>query len=192
MNKILHILKNPFAVIEDRKLLAFGIISFISGVCLAYFFEIQMQILRVNPLKTPTLIESFIGHLIIVLALTAMLYSLGKFINKKTRLLDVINVALISMTPLYLIFFENFNGFMYKQTQRIEEAIRSGNLMEFQTPVLLIVTSILSVLILIYFIYLLFVGFKTVVHAKKTWQYFTFFGLLIITDLICSYLINSI
>ena len=192
MNKLLQYIKNPFETSNDKNLTIIGIILFIIGIILAYFFQIQLQILRVNPLVKLTITDIIIGHLIIMLALTIVYFILGKIINRKTRLLDILNTVLISLAPLYLIFFENINGYMYEEIYQMEEAIKSGGMLNIKTSIFSVIISVISISITIYFIYLLFIGFKTATNAKKIWHYVLFFAILFITDLLCSGLINSI
>ena len=192
MKKLLQILKNPFEISSDKSLTTTGIILFTIGITLAYFFQIQLQILRVNPLVKLTITDIIIGHLIVLSALTIVYFILGKIINRKTRLLDILNTILISIAPLYLIFFENINGYMYYEIYQMEEAIKSGGMLNIKTSIFSVIISVISISITIYFIYLLFIGFKTATNAKKIWHYVLFFVILFITDLICSGLINSI
>ncbi|MDO5637271.1 MAG: hypothetical protein Q4G18_08480 [Myroides sp.] len=192
MKKLLQILKNPFEISSDKSLTTTGIILFTIGITLAYFFQIQLQILRVNPLVKLTITDIIIGHLIVLSALTIVYFILGKIINRKTRLLDILNTILISIAPLYLIFFENINGYMYNEIYQMEEAIKSGGMLNIKTSIFSVIISVISISITIYFIYLLFIGFKTATNAKKIWHYVLFFVILFITDLICSGLINSI
>jgi len=192
MKRLLQFIKNPFEISSDKSLTTTGIILFIIGIILAYFFQIQLQILRVNPLVKLTITDIIIGHLIILSALTIVYFILGKIINRKTRLLDILNMVLISLAPLYLIFFENINGYMYEEIHQMEEAIKSGGILNIKTSIFSVIISVLSISITIYFIYLLFIGFKTATNAKKIWHYVLFFAILFITDLLCSGLINSI
>lgn len=192
MKKLLQFIKNPFEISSDKCLTTTGIILFIIGITLAYFFQIQLQILRVNPLVKLTITDIIIGHLIILSALTIVYFILGKVINRKTRLLDILNTVLISLAPLYLIFFENINGYMYEEIHQMEEAIKSGGILNIKTSIFSVIISVISISITIYFIYLLFIGFKTATNAKKIWHYVLFFAILFITDLLCSGLINSI
>ena len=100
MKKIVQLLKNPFAVLSDKQILLTGIIAFVIGVFLAFQFQIQLQILRINTLKIPSLLEVVIGHLIILICLTISFFILGKVINKKTRFIDILSSVLISLIPL--------------------------------------------------------------------------------------------
>lgn len=192
MNKLLQLLKNPFAIIEDKKLLFFGIFSFIIGIFLAYYFQLQRQILRLNILETPTITQVIIWHFIIVASLAIIFFTLGKIINRKTRFLDILNTVLISLIPIYISFFQNFNNFLTVQTTQMLDAIKDGSIYIQSPPVLFILVGFIGLFLFIYYIYLLFIGFKTATNAKKTSHYVLFFVLLIITDILTSGLINSI
>lgn len=187
-----NILKNPFAVLNEQKLAIFGMAFFIIGIFLAYYFQIQLQILRINILETPTIMQVIIGHCIIVISLTLVFFILGKIINKKTRFIDILNTALISLLPIYISFFQNFNNFLTNETNQIINALKDGSIYNQSPPILLIFVGFIGLFLVIYFIYLLFIGFKTATNAKKVWHYVLFFILLIITDLLTSGLINSI
>lgn len=192
MKKIGQLLKNPFAVLSDKQILLTGVVSFVIGIFLAFQFQIQLQILRINTLKIPSLIEVSIGHLIIVICLTISLFIIGKIINKKTRFIDILSSVLISLIPIYISFFENVNGFLTNETTKIENAVKEGTIYTQTPPILLIIVGFISFCFFIYYIYLLFVGFKTATNAKKTWHYLLFFVILIAIDLLTSGLINSI
>lgn len=192
MKKIGQLLKNPFAVLSDKQIILTGIISFVIGIFLAFQFQIQLQILRINTLKIPSLLEVGIGHLIIVICLTISLFIIGKIINKKTRFIDILSSVLISLIPIYISLFENINGFLTNETTKIENAVKEGTIYTQTPPILLIIVGFISFCFFIYYIYLLFVGFKTATNAKKTWHYLLFFVILIAIDLLTSGLINSI
>ena len=192
MKKIGQLLKNPFAVLSDKQILLTGIIAFVIGIFLAFQFQIQLQILRINTLKIPSLLEVVIGHLIILICLTISFFILGKVINKKTRFIDILSSVLISLIPLYISLFQNINGFLTNETSKIENAIKDGTIYTQTPPILLIIVGLVGLCFFIYYIYLLFVGFKTATNAKKVWHYLLFFVILIVIDILTSGLINSI
>lgn len=192
MKKIVHLLKNPFAVLTDKQILLTGVVAFVIGIFLAFQFQIQLQILRINTLKIPNLLEVVIGHLIIIICLTVSFFILGKVINKKTRFIDILSSVLISLIPLYISLFQNINGFLSNETSKIENAVKDGTIYTQTPPFLLIIVGLIGFCFFIYYIYLLFVGFKTATNAKKIWHYLLFFVILIAIDLLTSGLINSI
>lgn len=192
MKKLLQLLKNPFALVEDKKLFLVGISTFIVGIFLAYYFQLQQQILRLNISETPNLKQVIIWHVIIVASLTIVYLILGKIINKKTRFIDILNTVLIALIPIYITFFQNFNNFLTEETSKMLNALKDGSIYSQSPPILFIFVGVAGLVFFIYYIYLLFIGFKTATNSKKIWHYTLFFVLLIITDLLCSGLINSI
>lgn len=192
MNKLLQLLKNPFAFVEDKKLFLVGISTFIVGIFLAYYFQLQRQILRLNILETPSVTQVIIWHFIIVASLTIVYFILGKIINNKTRFIDILNTVLIALIPIYISFFQNFNNFLTKETEQMLNALKDGSIYTQSPPILFLFVGLAGLLFFIYYIYLLFIGFKTATNAKKIWHYTVFFILLIITDILTSGLINSI
>ncbi len=192
MKKLLQLLKNPFALVEDKKLFLVGISTFIVGIFLAYYFQLQQQILRLNISETPNLKQVIIWHVIIVASLTIVYLILGKIINKKTRFIDILNTVLIALIPIYITFFQNFNNFLTEETSKMLNALKDGSIYSQSPPILFIFVGLAGLVFFIYYIYLLFIGFKTATNSKKIWHYTLFFVLLIITDILTSGLINSI
>lgn len=192
MKKLLQLLKNPFALVEDKKLFLVGISTFIVGIFLAYYFQLQQQILRLNISETPNLKQVIIWHVIIVASLTIVYLILGKIINKKTRFIDILNTVLIALIPIYITFFQNFNNFLSEETAKMLNALKDGSIYSQSPPILFIFVGLAGLVFFIYYIYLLFIGFKTATNSKKIWHYTLFFVLLIITDILTSGLINSI
>ena len=192
MKKLLQLLKNPFALVEDKKLFLVGISTFIVGIFLAYYFQLQQQILRLNISETPNLKQVIIWHVIIVASLTIIYLILGKIINKKTRFIDILNTVLIALIPIYITFFQNFNNFLTEETSKMLNALKDGSIYSQSPPILFIFVGLAGLVFFIYYIYLLFIGFKTATNSKKIWHYTLFFVLLIITDILTSSLINSI
>lgn len=192
MKKLLQLLKNPFALVEDKKLFLVGISTFILGILLAYYFQLQQQILRLNISETPNLKQVIIWHVIIVVSLTIVFLILGKTINKKTRFIDILNTVLIALIPIYITFFQNFNNFLTEETSKMLNALKDGSIYTQSPPILFIFLGLAGLVFFIYYIYLLFIGFKTATNSKKIWHYTLFFVLLIIADILTSGLINLI
>lgn len=192
MKKLLQLLKNPFALVEDKKLFLVGISTFILGILLAYYFQLQQQILRLNISETPNLKQVIIWHVIIVASLTIVFLILGKTINKKTRFIDILNTVLIALIPIYITFFQNFNNFLTEETSKMLNALKDGSIYTQSPPILFIFVGLAGLVFFIYYIYLLFIGFKTATNSKKIWHYTLFFVLLIIADILTSGLINLI
>lgn len=187
-----NILLNPFAVINDKKLLLFGILTFILGLYAAFSLQVNIQILRIDPISEIKFVNIIINHCLIVAFLTLGFFGLGKIINKKTRFIDILNTAFISLIPIYISLFQNYNNFLKVETEQILSALKDGSIYTQSPPTTLILVALLGLLFFIYYIYLLFIGFKTATNAKKIWHYVAFFATLIFIDIIVSIIINTI
>lgn len=190
--KKIKIFTNPFAVIQDRTLLTIGLLTFVTGIIAAYSMHIEMQILRVNPLSTLTFNKVLFNHTTIVIVLTLSFFGIGKIINKKTRFIDILNTVFIALIPLYISLFQNIDSFLLKETQNIEKAIKDGSIYTESPPFLFILVGLIGLGFFVYYIYLLFTGFKTATNAKKIWHYVLFFVTLIVADILTSSLIHSL
>jgi len=183
---------NPFAIISDKKQTLIGMSTFILGIIIAYFMHVNIQILRIDPVNKVSFVKAILNSFIVVFFLTFAFFGLGKVINKKTRLIDILNVVLISLIPIYLSLFQNINGYLTNEINQIMDKLKDGSINEYATPLFFFIITIISLLLFIYFIYLLFVGFKTATNAKKAWHYVAFFAVLIFIDVLTSALINLI
>lgn len=187
-----NILLNPFAVLSDKKQTIIAITSVIIGTLLSYLLDVNIQVLRINPLSALSFIEVVIDQVILISFLTFTFFGIGKIINKKTRLIDIFNGICIAFIPIYISLFQNINNFLTNEINAFVESMKNIEIYSMSPPILLIVVAVLSVVLYFYFVYLLFIGFKTATNSKKAWHYVLFFATLIITDLITSYIINSI
>lgn len=192
MNNLLKILKNPYAIVEDKKLLIIGIFSFVLGIIISYFMQMKIEIIAINSVSNYKISSILLNQSINVLTLTFILYGLGKFINKKTRIIDILNSVLIALIPLYIGLFQNTNNFIVNEGTKVFTAIENKVIHQYKPPILFLPIVLIVIVLIVYHIYLLFIGFKTATNAKKAWHYVLFFILLIVVDLFASTLINSI
>lgn len=187
-----NILLNPFAVLSDKKQTIIAVTSLMLGTLLSYFFHVNVQVLRINPLNDLSFMEVLLDQVILILILTISFFGIGKIINKKTRLIDIFNGICIAFIPIYISLFQNLNNFLTNETNKLMEAISNGDIYNMSPPILLLIVGLIGFVFFIYYIYLLFIGFKTATNAKKAWHYVLFFSTLIIIDILTSFIINSI
>lgn len=183
---------NPFARVQEKTLLTIGLICFVIGLFIAYEMKMQLQILRISPEENIRLDQVLFHHASIVVLLTAFFFGLGKIINPKTRFIDILNTVLIALIPIYLSFFQNWNHFLSRNLNRTLEHLKSDQLQSYVPSIGFFMVIIIGLLFFIYYIYLLFIGFKTATHAKKGWHFVLFFVVLLLVDVISSYFFNSV
>lgn len=168
-------LLNPIAHFDEKKLLITGLLSVVLNIALGYFFGIKMiSILKFAPsgaaLKTLGL-SALRAYAVAIV----VLYLYGFLINRKTRLLDIVNTVLISMIPVILInpiqkipVFEE----TLKNILRDPQAVLPSDL------IIVMLLSLIMIPFIVYQIALLLNGFRTATNLKA-WYYVVIFFVLL-------------
>lgn len=183
---------NPFAVVQEKTLLTIGIFAFVVGLMVSFAMKTEIQVLRISPLRTLTLDKVLLNNATIVVLMTIAFFGIGKIVNPKTRFIDILNTVFIALIGVYISLFQNIGGFLQHNIDTLENAIKDGSIHQLNPPFVFIMISLLGFALFIYYIYLLFIGFKTATNAKKTWHYLLFFITLILVDFISSYFFQMI
>ncbi|RST27705.1 hypothetical protein [Chryseobacterium lacus] len=185
---------NPFSKFSEKALLISGILFLVVGSFIGYYFGVTYDGIFDVHISTVTLIESLTENVINVVILSLLLFIAGIIINSKTRIIDVLNVALISRFPIYL-------AGLFANNQRISEI--SEQLIDSvhqETPasvsssdmMILMLFSAVLILLLAYQLMLMVFGFKTAVNARK-WQHWLLFAFaLIAAEMISKAIIHFI
>ncbi len=185
---------NPFSKFSEKALLISGILFLVVGSFIGYYFGVTYDGIFDVHISTVTLIESLTENVINVVILSLLLFIAGIIINSKTRIIDVLNVALISRFPIYL-------AGLFANNQRISEI--SEQLIDSvhqETPasvsssdmMILMLFSAVLILFLAHELTLMVFGFKTAVNARK-WQHWLLFAFaLIAAEMISKAIIHFI
>ena len=165
MNRIL----NPFYTFSEKQLLVAGIIITLIGIALCTFFNVHfIGILKMDPTGKVQFYQSAIEIISCVLSASLCFFIIGKIINKKTRFIDILTTALIAMLPLHLTTIFNMNNYISTITDKLLSSLQVNKQPEISTfeMTYLTVFGFAMILFLIFFIILLFNGFKTATNAK--------------------------
>lgn len=173
---------NPFVKYSEKSIFIFSSLLSILGVLFAYYAGIRFDgLIDVHQFEKITFWGVAQENGINIAVMTVLLFVFGTIINSKTRFIDILNAVLVFRIPFYLIallikipFMENFGKNVAKNSSHLENL--KINPLELAV-VLSIATTFLA--LLVYAIWLLFVGFKTATNSKKT-IYSVIFGILII------------
>lgn len=193
MKKILF---QPFENYSEKKLLFIGILGTLLGSLIAYLFQARFDgVLDVHFVENLELYHPFLDNLINVISLSLLLFICGKIVNKKTRLIDVFNASLIARFPYYLISFANINDYMYNLSQRIlnfvtekPEQIDINGL----DMIAILIFAFLSLILLIYYLYLLYKGYQVATNAKGALPIILFIVAILFAEGISKYIIYLI
>ncbi len=184
------LLFNPFEKFDEKILLITGIsiylILTIAGYALGLKLDGIMHFDHINQENLPTeLLLSFGAILISIL----LIWGLGKILNPRTRLIDIVNTVLIAMMPMIFMLIIGEIP-LFKNALNSTEKMLQQNPNEFNYElVIVIIFTCLILPFLIFNIILLYNGFKTATNTKK-WQHITlFFALIFIINTITQILI---
>lgn len=190
--KIIKLLLNPFKWLQERTLLIIGLIGFVCSICISHFCDVEFQVLRMNPLNEVTIWKALFNQFLITAVLSIFFFVAGKIVNKKTRFVDIFNTVIIGFIPFHLIGLQNINHFQTREVEAMNQAMLEGGIYAAMPSALFIIISLISLPIIVYYIYLFVTGFKTATHSRKAIHYVAFTLALIIADLVASYTINSL
>ena len=192
MNTLLF---KPFEKYSENKLLIVGTLATLAGIYLATTFNIRFDgVLDVHTVEKVSYLQALLDSLIDIISLVLLLFLAAKYSNPKTRFIDIITTALIARIPLYFLSFGNWNNMLYKAGETILQRLTPEAISEIPSATfwLLAVFSIGSIIVLIWYISLLFNGFKTASNAKGKKAVYIFIGALIIAEIISKIAIYSI
>lgn len=192
---MIKLLFNPFEKYSDKKLLIFGIIATGLGVFLGFAFNsVYDGVLDMHAVINVSLEEAVCFLIIDLLTIGIVLFVLGKYINSKTRFIDVLSTILISKIPIYLLTIINVNGFAHKIGLEIQISFLKNKINDFSGIFIfeLILIAILSLLILVWTLILLYNGFKTATNLRSNKHIVLFVISIITAEIISKILISKL
>lgn len=181
---------NPFEKYAENKLLIFGLLITLIGSYLGYLFQGRFDgVIDLHFVPSTTLSEPFIDNIINIVSLFLVLFILGKYINNKTRVIDILTPILIARFPLYLLTFSNYQNFISDASQRLIASIDLQNMpsdlnLDTSDMVITLLFAVLSILFLIWFIILLFNGFKVATNSRGIKNNLLFAGAIILAEIL--------
>jgi hypothetical protein len=185
MKKILF---NPFEQFSERPLILFGIAATVILSMTAAFFNARFDGVLDLHFLTPTLfINTLTDNIINISVLCLTLFSLGKIRNNKTRFVDVFSACLIARIPYYLVPFFNWNNRILLESEKILKqfmTLQPGMTPEFESNQILLLGlfTVVSMLFLTWFIYLLYRGYQVATNAKGTVEVILFGLALLVAE----------
>lgn len=192
----MKLLFNPFERYSEKQLVFIGITSTIIGSLMAIFFNARFDgILDLHFVEKIKIHEPLIDLLIDLFCLILILFLIGKYINKKTRIIDIISATLISKIPFYFLLFQNIDGILFRITDKLTKSLLTKNYsLETITTIemaYLVFSGIIGLVLIISSITLLFNGFKTATNAKNTKSIILFIVAVLLTEVVSKILISK-
>jgi hypothetical protein len=186
------LLFKPFEKYSEKTLLLVGIFFTLLGSFFAYVFNIRFDgVIDVHIVPTSLPYQALLDNLVNIFCLVLFLYISSKYINKKTRLIDIVNAALVARAPFYLLPFFNINGVIQKATNNVIQFANPELISQISSSNLciLIVFGIIAILFLVWYISLLFNGIKVASNAKGKTPIILFIISLLLAEVLSKFLI---
>ncbi len=179
MKKLLF---KPFEYYSESKLLIVGTIATIIGTYLATLFHARFDgILDLHFVDSSIKGQVVLDVIINSLTLVILLFIAGKFINNKTRFIDILNTSLVAKIPMYLLVFLNINNSVaFPTTTDINEIQQFA----MENIGMILALAVLSIIAVVWYIALLYNGFKTATNGKGTKLILYFIGVIILAEVI--------
>lgn len=163
------VLFKPFERYSEKILLLVGVVFTVVGSFLGSIFHSRFDgVLDMHIVSSAPFYQVLIDNLINVFCLVLFLFLAAKYINRKTRLIDILTASMIARIPYYLVVFGNINGVVGKASEEVMLLINPEMMGEVDTSNLLIVIGfgLFSILFLVWYLALLFHGYKVASNAK--------------------------
>ncbi len=184
---------NPFEKYSENHLISFGIVITVIGSGIASLFNARFDgVFDLHFSESTSFLTVFSDNLMNIISLVFFLFIIGKSLNIKTRMVDILSISLIARTPYYVLPLFNFNDGIQKTGNQIASNQNNGDLNQILNMdlTLTILFAITCILLLVWYISLLFKGFKIATNAKGNKVTFLFILAIIGAEIGSKYLIN--
>lgn len=185
---------NPFERFDEKLLLLTGMLAVILSIGVGYLTDSTFtSIYRISTAENTSLQMIALSTLLSFLMAIVVLSILGKILNRKTRIIDIVNTVLISQ--LFLIGIQCLGKVSSIKLAGKNVANYQSNpsgIFPFLDFMIMISMMIFTITIMIYSLTLFYNGFKTATNIKK-WQHIVLFCVVsLISSLICQIILNKI
>lgn len=166
-----ELLFKPFEKYSETKLLLFGIITTSIGLFVGNLFNMRFNgAIDVHFGTKVTMIVSLLDFGIVLSCLVTFLFIAAKIVNKKTRFIDILSTVIVSRSIIYILSLFNANGSLGlvgdKLTNNQEKAKEVFLNLDSSELLLIVISGIASIIVIIWYIALLYNGYKTASNAK--------------------------
>jgi hypothetical protein len=182
-----HILLNPFEKHSEKTLLFVGAFATLVGSFLAASFNVRFDgVLDAHVVSDLSFYEALSDNLISTFCLTLFLFLATKYINRKSRLIDILSTALVARVPFYILPFSNINGAIGNAAEEMLQFADPQLIghVSMSSWIFIIVFAVLALFLLIWSVILLFNGYKVASNAKGTLPIILFILSLLFAELL--------
>lgn len=190
-----ELLFKPFEKYSEYKLIVTGILITSIGLFLGNLYKARFDgAIDVHFSSKVSMSESILDFIYVAVSLVLFLYIAARIVNVKTRFIDIVSTAILSRSIIYFLSFFNMNGWMGKINNKLLDQVankENGILQLNSNEILLLVfAGLVSILMTIWYISLLYNGYKTASNAKGSKAIVLFIVALLLAEISSKLLIN--
>lgn len=187
------VLFNPFIKYSEKQLLLVGLLFTIAGSLMGFYLNARFDgALDMHISRSTTMVAVISDNAINIISLFTPLYLVALYINNKTRAVDILSTVLVARLPIYLLALSNIGKFM----SQIENKILFNNPLNINFEpaelIAIIIIALLSLLFLVWYIALLYNGFKVACNAKTAKHNILFAVALLVAEIVSKIIISII
>lgn len=191
-----ELLFKPFEKYSETKLLLFGIIITSIGLFVGNLFNMRFNgAIDMHFGTKVTMIVSLLDFGIVLLCLVTFLFLAAKIVNRKTRFIDVLSTVIVSRSIIYILSLFNANGSLGlvsdKLTNNQGKAKEVFLTLNNNELLLVVISGITSILITIWYVALLYNGYKTASNAKGSKPTVLFIVSILLAEIVSAVLIYN-
>lgn len=193
------LLIKPFDKYQERHLIIVGSIATIIGVGITFLLGGRFDGALDFHLGSNVTVQQAISDTAInIFCLVMLLYIAAKYLNTKTRLVDIISTVIIARIPLYFIALFSIGGKVQAASSDLLQGLTSENIQNFQDTipkeslVVIMLFALVTLIFVIWSIALMYNGYKTASNAKGKKAIVLFIVALLGAELISKLFISYI
>lgn len=186
---------NPIAKFPDKALMLVGVLSFAFGSFVSWRYQmIYDGILDAHSFPTISYITAFLSNAINIIIMCVGLFAIGKVINPKTRMIDILNTSFLYRIPIYIMAIlsglpiqKEFEAKLMENISHLQDLNLTTNEMIF-----VFIFSIFALVMLAYSIVIIVNGFRTATNAKKAIHFLSLAIFIIVAEVLSKIVVNAI
>ena len=178
---------NPFEKYQENALLSIGFFAMLIGSLIGSYYNARFDgflDLHFTPYSHFTVV--LLDNLINTTSSIIILFGIGKYINSKTRLIDIITTILIGRIPFYLLPFFNTKGYIFSISNQVIEGIQNQpEVLSIAPYSYLVITifAIVAITAMVWSISLFYNGFKVACNLQTRTQSLMFAGGILLSEI---------
>lgn len=182
----------PFERYSEKTLLITGLLAALAGILLAWqFYSRNDGVLDLHYTNEKIFWKTVCDQLLNGFSLLIFLIPVTKWMNRKTRVIDLVNAFLISRIPMYFLTLGNVGGVLSGAGEKMKNAALNQQMISLNGVewTMLILFGLLSILMIVWSVALLYNGYKVASNAKGARAIILFILALLFAEIVSKVLI---